>query len=151
MPPRDLAPLLGELLNCLKKALTEFAGIFEFLFWIVDPRCQWYSSLLRNKRTAYIRLNQTAGIARSQLMKITINIDCTPAEARQYMGLPDVAPMQEAMLKELQERMTANLTALQPTEMIKAWFPMGMDRWLEMQKTFWTQVTSIGARGDDKS
>ena len=26
-------------------------------------------------------------------MKITINIDCTPDEARRYMGLPDVAPM----------------------------------------------------------
>ena len=56
-------------------------------------------------------------------MKITINIDCTPAEARQYMGLPDVAPMQDAMLKELQERMMANVTSLQPAEMIKAWFP----------------------------
>lgn len=60
-------------------------------------------------------------------MKITINIDCTPAEARQYMGLPDVVPMQEAMLRELQERMMANVSSLQPAEMIKAWFPMGMD------------------------
>ncbi len=32
MPPRDLVPHLGELLNCLKMALTEFAGIFDFLF-----------------------------------------------------------------------------------------------------------------------
>jgi hypothetical protein len=84
-------------------------------------------------------------------MKITINIDCTPAEARQYMGLPDVAPMQEAMLRELQERMMTNVSSLQPAEMIKTWFPMGTDHWLEMQKAFWTQMTSIGTRSADNS
>jgi hypothetical protein len=84
-------------------------------------------------------------------MKITINIDCTPAEARQYMGLPDVAPMQEAMLRELQERMMANITSLQPAEMIKSWRPMGMESWLEMQKAFWTQRTSVGTHSADNS
>ena len=81
-------------------------------------------------------------------MKITINIDCTPAEVRQYMGLPDVAPMQEAMLRELQERMMANVVALQPAEMIKTWLPMGLDGWLEMQKAFWTKMMSVGTRSD---
>ena len=38
-------------------------------------------------------------------MKITINVDCTPEEARRYMGLPDVAPMQEAVLRKMQEQM----------------------------------------------
>ena len=84
-------------------------------------------------------------------MKITINIDCTPAEARQYMGLPDVAPMQEAMLNKFQERMMANVTSLQPAEMIKAWIPMGLDNWLEVQKAFWRQMTSVDTRNDDKS
>ena len=84
-------------------------------------------------------------------MKITVNIDCTPAEARQYMGLPDVAPMQEAMLKELQERTMANVASLQPAEMIKAWLPMGMESWLEMQKAMWAQMKSVGARSDGKA
>jgi hypothetical protein len=84
-------------------------------------------------------------------MKITINIDCTPAEARQYMGLPDVAPMQEAMLRELQDRVMAHVASLQPAEMIKGWFPMGLDAWLGLQKAFWTQVTSGGTHRDDHS
>ena len=84
-------------------------------------------------------------------MKITINIDCTPEEARRYMGLPDVAPMQEAMLKEMQERMMANLASLQPDEMMKTWVPMGIEGWLEYQKTLFTQMTSFGAKSDDKS
>ena len=66
-------------------------------------------------------------------MKISINIDCTPAEARQYMGLPDVAPMQEAMLKEMQERMMANITSLQPAEMMKSFLPIGIESWSELR------------------
>ena len=84
-------------------------------------------------------------------MKITINIDCTPEEARRYMGLPDVAPMQEAMLEQMQERMMANVNAMQPDEMIKSWVPMGMESWLALQKTFWNQMTSAGTKSDDKS
>ena len=84
-------------------------------------------------------------------MKITINIDCTPEEARRYMGLPDVAPMQEAMLEQMQERMMANVNAMQPDEMIKTWVPMGMESWLALQKTFWTQMTSAGTKSDDNS
>ena len=82
-------------------------------------------------------------------MKITISIDCTPAEARQYMGLPDVGPMQEAMLKELQDRMMANVARMQPSELIKAWLPMSFDSWLEMQKEFWRKMTSMGTQSGD--
>lgn len=83
-------------------------------------------------------------------MKITINVDCTPEEARRSMGLPDVAPMQEAMLKEMQEQMMSNAKSMLPSEMMKTWLPMGLDGWLELQKRFWTQLTSVaGEKGDD--
>ncbi|MEQ8788071.1 MAG: DUF6489 family protein [Pirellulaceae bacterium] len=84
-------------------------------------------------------------------MKITIDIDCTPEEARRYMGLPDVAPIQEAMLKEMQQRMMANLSSMQPAELMKTWMPMGFDSWMDLQKSFWSQMTSIAAKGEDKS
>ena len=35
-------------------------------------------------------------------MKVTIEVDCTPLEAREFMGLPDVQPMQTAMMEKLQ-------------------------------------------------
>ena len=84
-------------------------------------------------------------------MKITINIDCTPEEARRYMGLPDVAPLQEAMLKEMQERMMANITSMQPAEMMKTWMPIGIESWSELQKTFLTKMTSVGTQSDNNS
>src|SRR5262245_6527074 len=42
-------------------------------------------------------------------MKVNIEIDCTPSEARQFFGLPDVAPMQTAVMDKLQQQMTASL------------------------------------------
>ena len=42
-------------------------------------------------------------------MKINVNVDCTPLEARQFMGLPDVEPMQKAAMAEIEKRMMVEL------------------------------------------
>ena len=84
-------------------------------------------------------------------MKITINVDCTPEEARRYMGLPDVAPMQEAMLKEMQEQMMANVKAMQPAEMMQTWMPTGVESWLDLQKQFWAQMMSVSTQKDSNT
>ena len=59
-------------------------------------------------------------------MKVTVDIDCTPAEARAFLGLPDVAPLNEAMVAEMQERMKANVAAMQPDELMKTWTSFGL-------------------------
>ena len=56
-------------------------------------------------------------------MKITMNIDCTAEEARAFLGLPDVKPMQEEMLSELQQRLSASLKASDPETILKTWLP----------------------------
>ncbi len=59
-------------------------------------------------------------------MKVTIEIDCTPAEARAFMGLPDVAPLNDRLVEEMQKRMTANMAAMQPEELMKSWTAFGV-------------------------
>lgn len=59
-------------------------------------------------------------------MKVTVDIDCTPAEARAFLGLPDVAPLNDAMVAEMQERMKANVAAMQPEELMKTWTSFGL-------------------------
>ena len=59
-------------------------------------------------------------------MKVTVDIDCTPAEARAFLGLPDVTPLNEALVTEMQERMKANVAAMQPEELMKAWTSFGL-------------------------
>ncbi len=69
-------------------------------------------------------------------MKVTIDIDCTPEEARSFLGLPDVRAMQDRLLQEMQERMSANIRAMAPEEMLKTWLPASMAGWEQMQQAF---------------
>ena len=63
-------------------------------------------------------------------MKITVNVDCTPEEARAFLGLPDIKPMQDQFVQQMQERM-ADLQASAPEELLKAWAPAmkGFEQW----------------------
>jgi len=78
-------------------------------------------------------------------MKIEIDIECTPAEARAFFGLPDVEPLQQALLEQIQERMVASLAGMDPETLFKAWLPAGLQGWEQMQKAFWKGVP--GASG----
>jgi hypothetical protein len=80
-------------------------------------------------------------------MKITVDIDCTPEEARHFFGLPDVKPMQDALMQQIQDRMSANLQAMEPEAMLKTWLPASLQGFEQMQKMFWTQMTN--AMGKD--
>ena len=73
-------------------------------------------------------------------MKFIFDVDCTPEEARRFLGLPDLGPMQERYMKELEERMAESLRALDPETLVKTWMPMTMQGWGDMQKMFWGQM-----------
>ena len=73
-------------------------------------------------------------------MKVTINVDCTPEEARVFLGLPDVQPMQRALMAQLQDRISANLAAMDPDTLVKTWLPLGMQNLEQWQRFFWAQM-----------
>ena len=81
-------------------------------------------------------------------MKIKFDIDCTPEEARAFLGLPDVAPMQRALMEEIGKRMSAGLEAMDPEALMKTWMPLGVQGLEQAQKMFWAQMGQ--APGDDK-
>ena len=58
-------------------------------------------------------------------MKVTIEVDCSAAEARAFLGLPDVTALNEHLVSEMQRRMDENLKAMQPEELMKSWFAFG--------------------------
>jgi len=72
-------------------------------------------------------------------MKMNVTVDCTPEEARAFLGLPDVAPMQEAIVNEVKDRLLDAMHKMEPEALMKAWIPsqvQGMEQW---QKLFWSQ------------
>ncbi len=87
-------------------------------------------------------------------MKITIDIDCTPQEARSFFGLPHIEPMQDALIAQLQERLSGYLDAMEPEALMSLWLPAGIKGLSQLQEQFWTQfmkgMTSAGGTGGAK-
>lgn len=72
-------------------------------------------------------------------MKFTVNLECSPEEARAFFGLPDVQPLQEAMMREMQERIMQNLRVMDQGELMKQWMPLSLQAFDNFQKMFWSQ------------
>jgi hypothetical protein len=79
-------------------------------------------------------------------MKIKLDIDCTAEEARRFLGLPDVQPMQEVLLKEVQERISANIKAMDAKAMIDAWLPTAMKGFEQFQQWLMQFAARSGER-----
>jgi Family of unknown function (DUF6489) len=58
-------------------------------------------------------------------MKFTVNVECSPEEARRFMGLPDVTPINEALVGEMSKRMEQNLALMSPDTMMSSWMAVG--------------------------
>jgi hypothetical protein len=70
-------------------------------------------------------------------MKVNIEIECSPDEARQFIGLPDVADMQKQITDLIYSKMSENITTMDPADVMQTWMPMMMQGWSEAQKNFW--------------
>jgi hypothetical protein len=82
-------------------------------------------------------------------MKVNVEIDCTPAEARQFFGLPDVAPMQNAVMDRLQQQMTSNIDKISPESLMQSWFtfdPKIAERFGDM----FAAMTGLSKRSSEK-
>ena len=69
-------------------------------------------------------------------MKFSIEIDCTPQEARQLLGLPDVEEFHHSMMKMIRERTLESTGAMDPEKLARMWMPIGKEALDMMQKAF---------------
>jgi hypothetical protein len=85
-------------------------------------------------------------------MKVNIEMDMTPEEARAFMGLPDIKPMQNKMMEEMQQRMRTAFDAGDPEAMMKAWMPFvygtggGAEAFQKFQKLMWDSAAAMGKK-----
>ncbi len=81
-------------------------------------------------------------------MKVNIEFECTPLEARQFLGLPDVQPMQNAVMDQLQQKMAENIDKFSPEAIMQNWFdPKMAERFQDM----FVNMSGLGAvRAKDK-
>jgi len=75
-------------------------------------------------------------------MKINVEIDCTPEEARRVMGLPDLTPLHEKYLAAMGEAFDPKSHPEMIDAMLKAWAPMG-----DNAMTFWRRMFEGSGKG----
>jgi hypothetical protein len=83
-------------------------------------------------------------------MKVNVEIDCTPLEARQFFGLPDLQPMQTAVMERLQQQMMSNIEKVSPEALMQSWFTFDPKIAERFGDIFVTMAGLGGARGNDK-
>lgn len=80
-------------------------------------------------------------------MKFSIDIDCTPEEARAFFGMPSVEALNKKIMEEVQARMLDHVRAMDPEALAKTWLPAGVKAWEQMQEAF---MSGLGGGKADK-
>jgi hypothetical protein len=87
-------------------------------------------------------------------MKLNIQIDMTPDEARRFLGLPDVSKAQERMMAEVEKRMKAAIDINDPEAMMRVWMPLGGQGFEQFQRFIFDSARRAAggaAKNGDKS
>lgn len=79
-------------------------------------------------------------------MKVTLVVDCTPEEARSFLGLPDVSPIHEKYINTMLETMDGSISIEQMENLFKSFSPLG-----DAGMRLFQQMMQIGMGGSDKS
>jgi hypothetical protein len=78
-------------------------------------------------------------------VKINVNIECTPEEARRFMGLPDLTPVHDAYLAQMLDAVNNGVSPDMMTAMVKSWAPMS-DAGMKLWQGVIDQATGSGTR-----
>ncbi len=81
-------------------------------------------------------------------MKIRIDIDCTPKEARSFLGLPDVEPLQKQMMEQLGEKIQSYAANMDMEALMKMWMTGGLKGMENLQQQFWAQFAPGSGKKD---
>ena len=78
-------------------------------------------------------------------MKVNIEIECTPEEARSFFGLPDVSALQAG----LEARLAEGLESIDAEQMLKSWAGAGFKGWETMQERLWAHLDPKREQGGE--
>lgn len=58
-------------------------------------------------------------------MKFTVDVDCTPEEARAFLGLPDLKPIHDMYIQAVMDTMSGQANLEQMERMFRGLSPLG--------------------------
>lgn len=81
-------------------------------------------------------------------MKIDVSIEATPQEMREFLGLPNLQPLQEEMLQTIRDNMRKEVTGFDPLSLMKPMLPAQLHSMEVLQKAFWDAFTKTAGSAD---
>jgi hypothetical protein len=84
-------------------------------------------------------------------MQFKVEVDCTPEEARAFLGLPDVTPLNDSLVAEMTRRLEGNMNLLQPDELMKSWMAWGGQAQEQFRRMMATATAAAAGTGAGRS
>jgi uncharacterized protein DUF6489 len=75
-------------------------------------------------------------------MKITIDIEATAQEMREFFGLPNVLSLQEDIIQGIRDNMKKGVISFDALSLMKPLLPAHMQAMEMMQKAFWDALSA---------
>ncbi len=69
-------------------------------------------------------------------MKIKIELEVSPHEAREFFGLPNVQPLQDEMMERIGQNMREGVSGYDPMSLMKPFLPSNLQSMEAFQKAF---------------
>ena len=83
-------------------------------------------------------------------MKVTVDVDCSPAEARAFLGLPDVTPIHDKYIRTVLDSFEGVGSVEQMETLFKSFSPMGDAGVRLFQQMMNLGLSGMGGAGDQK-
>ncbi|MGH8579770.1 MAG: DUF6489 family protein [Gammaproteobacteria bacterium] len=81
-------------------------------------------------------------------MRITIDIDATPAEVREFFGLPNLKPLQEEFVDMLRDQMKSGMAGTDALNWMKSLWPVQLQTMETVQKAFFEMLSASEKTAD---
>ena len=81
-------------------------------------------------------------------MKFNIEIDCSPEEAREFFGLPNVEKFNDMMMAQVQEQFASQMKSMDADTLMKTWMPAGQKAMENFQEQFFSQFSKKPDKDD---
>lgn len=76
-------------------------------------------------------------------MKINVTMETSPAELREFLGLPEVQSLQAEMIEKVREQMKAGAEGFDPAGMMRPFITPDLQGMEAMQRAFWNGVSAV--------
>ena len=76
-------------------------------------------------------------------MKIEISMKATPAELREFLGLPEVQSLQAEMIEKIREQMQAGAEGFDPLSLMRPFIAPNVQSMEAMQRAFWNGLSTM--------